>query len=183
MISSAVSIVSAKRLGRYALEVAEEKSKLIRFGRFARGYYRSRGEGAPATFDFLGFSHYCGLSRSGNFKLKRRTSGKKLRLKLRELRLWFHHQLTEPIGEMWQVLNRKLRGHYQYYGVNDNWDLLMVYRERARLMAKRHLSRRSQKSYVGWSEFNRFEREHPLASPAGLKDLIALGRAMTRRDE
>lgn len=176
--------VLPKRLGRYSLAVAEDKTKLIRFGRFARGYHQSRGDGAPATFDFLGFTHYCGTSRAGKFKLKRKTSGKKLRLKLRELRLWFHHQLTEPVGTMWETLNQKLRGHFQYYGINDNWPLLMAYREHARLMAKRHLSRRSQKSYVGWSEFNRFCELHPLASPKRLTDLIALGRELSsRRDK
>ena len=43
-------------------------------------------------------------------------------------------------------------------------------------MAKRHLSRRSQKSYVSWTKFNRFTELHPLASPKGLTDLIAMDR-------
>ena len=106
-----------KRLARYSLSVAEEKTKLIRFGRFARRDHQRLGEGAPGTFDFLGFTHYCGQSRAGRFKLKRKTSGKKLRVKLTEMRLWFHHQLSTSVGEMWPVLNAKLRGHYQYYGI------------------------------------------------------------------
>ena len=170
--------VLPKRLGRYSLEVAEDKTKLIRFGRFARDYHRSRGEGAPATFDFLGFTHYCGLSRAGKFKLKRKTSGKKLRVKLREMRLWLAKQLSVPIGEMWKILNAKLRGHYQYYGVNDNWPMLMAFRSHVRLMVKRHLSRRSQKSYVNWVAFNRLTKLHPLANPIRLKDLIALSREL-----
>jgi len=168
--------VLPKRLGRFSLSVAEEKTKLIRFGRFARRDCQRRGEGAPGTFDFLGFTHYCGHSRSGRFKLKRKTSGKKLRVKLREMRLWFHHQLSTPVGEMWPVLNAKLRGHYQYYGINDNWPLLIAYRSKVRRMAKRHLSRRSQKSYVNWDDFNRFTDLHPLANPKRLIDLIAMNR-------
>lgn len=85
--------------------------------------------------------------------------------------------LDTPIGEMWRTLNAKLRGHYQYYGINDNWPLLMVYREHARRMAKRHLSRRSQNSYLNWSKFNAFEASHPLASPKRLTDLIAMSRS------
>ncbi len=170
--------VLPKRLGRYSLEVAEDKTKLIRFGRFARRDCQRQGGGAPETFDFLGFTHYCGLSRGGKFKLKRKTSGKKLRVKLCEMRLWFHHQLSTPVGEMWQVLNAKLRGHYQYYGINDNWPLLMAFRSKVRGMAKRHLSRRSQKSYVNWNDFNRFTDVHPLAGPKGLTDLIALNRRL-----
>jgi group II intron reverse transcriptase/maturase len=171
--------VLPKRLGRYSLEVAEDKTKLIRFGRFARA--SQTRSGAPDTFDFLGFTHYCGLSRAGKFKLKRKTSGKKLRVKLREMRLWFHKQLSTPVGEMWRVLNAKLRGHYQYYGINDNWPMLMAFRSKVRVMAKRHLSRRSQKSYVTWDDFNRFCELHPLANPKRLKDLIALHRELLSR--
>jgi RNA-directed DNA polymerase len=172
--------VLPKRLGRYSLSVAEEKTKLIRFGRFARRDHQRRGEGAPQTFDFLGFTHYCGRSRAGKFKLKRKTSGKKLRVKLTEMRLWFHHQLSTPVGEVWQVLNAKLRGHYQYYGINDNWPMLMAYRSKVRRMAKRQLSRRSQKSYLNWDAFNRFTELHPLASPKRLTDLIAMNRESLR---
>jgi group II intron reverse transcriptase/maturase len=168
--------VLVKRLARFSLSVAEEKTKLIRFGRFARRDCQRRGEGAPQTFDFLGFTHYCGQSRAGRFKLKRKTSTKKLRIKLLDLKRWFWKQLDTPIDEMWRTLCAKLRGHYQYYGINDNWPLLMVYRDQARRMAKRHLSRRSQNSYLNWPKFNRFEESHPLASPIRLTDLIAMTR-------
>lgn len=165
-----------KRLARFSLSVAEDKAKLIRFGRFARRDSQRLREGAPNTFDFLGFTHYCGRSRAGRFKLKRKTSTKKLRVELRDLRLWFHHQLSTPTGEMWVTLNAKPRGHYQYYGVNDNWPMLMAFRSKVRRMAKRHLSRRSQNSYVSWAHFNRFTDVHPLASPTRLTDLIAMSR-------
>jgi len=52
----------------------------------------------------------------------------------------------------------------------------MVYREQARRMAKRHMSRRSQNSYLNWQKFNRFEKQHPLANPKRLTDLIAMSR-------
>ena len=77
---------------------------------------------------------------------------------------------------MWKTLNSKLRGHYQYYGINDSWPMLMAYRNKVRVMAKRHLSRRSQDSYASWGDFNRFTDLHPQASPKGLKDLIAFNR-------
>ena len=81
--------VLVKRLGRYSLELAQEKTKLLRFGRFASRDSQRLGEGAPGTFDFLGFKHYCGRSRSGKFKLKRRTSAKKFGVKVAELKAWF----------------------------------------------------------------------------------------------
>ncbi len=54
----------------------------------------------------------------------------------------------------------------------------MAYRSKVRRMAKRHLSRRSQKSYVNWGDFNRFTDLHPLASPKRLIDLIAMNRQL-----
>ena len=168
--------VLPKRLARFSLSVAEDKTKLIRFGRFARRDCQRRGEGAPQTFDFLGFTHYCGTSRTGRFKLKRKTSTKKLRGKLQDLNRWFWKQLSTPILEMWQTLNAKLRGHYQYYGINDNWPLLMAYRAHACRMAKCHISRRSQNSYFSWQKFYAFLDQNPLASPGRLTDLIAMAR-------
>jgi hypothetical protein len=171
--------VLPKRLARFSLSVAEEKTKLIRFGRFARRDCQRLGEGAPQTFDFLGFTHYCGTSRAGRFKLKRKTSTKKLQIKLQDLKRWFWKQLATPTDEMWRTLNAKLRGHYQYYGINDNWPLLMAFREHARRMAKRHMNRRGQHSSQSWSKFNAFLEQNPLASPHRLTDLIAMSREVS----
>ena len=83
----------------------------------------------------------------------------------------------------WHTLNAKLRGHYQYYGINDNWPLLMAYRDHARGLAKRHISRRSQNSYFSWAKFNAFLEQHPLASPHRLVDLIAMSRGESAVDK
>jgi hypothetical protein len=169
--------VLGKRLGRYSLELAEEKTKLLRFGRFARRDCQRHGEGSPETFDFLGFMHYCGRSRAGKFKLKRRTSVKKYGAKVRELKEWFRTQLTVPVRDVWPTLVRKLQGHFQYYNVNDNWLMLMKYREAARRLGLRWMRRRSQKARdLSWEAYNRFLDHHPLPLPGRVKDLIAKGR-------
>jgi RNA-directed DNA polymerase len=168
--------VLRKRLARYSLELAEDKSKLLRFGRFAERETTRRGEGAPSTFDFLGFTHYCGHSRAGKFKLKRRTATKKLRAKFRALKDWFRENLTTPIAEVWVTLNAKLRGHYQYYGINDNWPSLVKYREAARRMALRWIRRRSQKAWMSWAAYAKYLQRHPLAEPSRIVDLIAMAR-------
>lgn len=170
----AFQTVLSKRLGRFSLEVAEEKTKLLRFGRFAKRDSTRAGEGRTGTFDFLGFTHYCGESRAGKFKLKRRTARKKLRSKLRDLKEWFHSMLSTKQSEVWAKLNAKLRGHYQYYWVNDNWPELMVYFRQARWLAKRWLSRRSQNTYVNWDDFSTYCKRHPLAQPGKVTDLIAM---------
>ena len=165
--------VLSKRLARFSLELAEEKTKLLRFGRFAEGDTTRLGAGAPGTFDFLGFTHYCGRSRAGKFKLKRKTATKKLRAKLRELKDWFRANLTTPAKNVWKTLNAKLQGHYQYYGINDNWPSLMKYRAAAIRMTMRWLRRRSQKTFVSWEEFHTMLRYHPIAAPRKLKNLMA----------
>lgn len=165
--------VLRKRLARFSLELAEEKTKLLGFGRFARRDTTRLGEGAPGTFDFLGFTHYCGHTRAGKFKLKRKTATKKMRVKLRELKAWFRANLITPTKDVWKTLNAKLQGHYQYYGINDNWPSLMKYREAAIRMTMRWLRRRSQKTFVSWDEFHVMLTHHPIASPRKLKNLIA----------
>jgi group II intron reverse transcriptase/maturase len=168
--------VLPKRLARFSLELAEEKTKLLRFGRFAERETTRRGAGAPGTFDFLGFTHYCGHSRAGKFKLKRKTATKKLRAKYRALKDWLRENLTKPTAEVWRTLNAKLQGHFQYYHVNDNWRSLMKYREAARRMALRWLRRRSQKSWLSWDAYNVYLRQHRLVVPGRIVDLIAMAR-------
>ena len=169
--------VLVKRLGRYSLELAEEKTKLIRFGRFASRDSQRYGEGSPGTFVFLGFMHYCGLSRAGKFKLKRRTAAKRFRSKLADLKSWFRSKLTTPIAEVWASLERKLRGHFGYFHVNDNWKMLMKYHAAARRLAFRWMRRRSHKGgQLSWESFQLYLDRHPLPMPGRLKDLIAMGR-------
>ena len=92
------------------------------------------------------------------------------------MKAWFRSQLCTRLSEVWSKLNAKLRGHYQYYGVTDNWDALMVFREEVRRFAKRWLNRRSQKTHVNWHQFATYCERHPLASPQRLTDLIAMSR-------
>jgi hypothetical protein len=74
------------RLAKFALELSAEKTRLIEFGRFAAERRARRGDGRPETFEFLGFTHVCAKSRAGRFKLKRISSSKRVRAKLRELK-------------------------------------------------------------------------------------------------
>ena len=164
--------VLRKRMARFSLELAEDKTKLLRFGRFAERDSTRLGEGAPSTFDFLGFTHYCGHSRTGWFKLKRKTAKKKLRAKYRELKEWFRTNLTTPAVEVWSKLNSKLRGHYQYYGINDNWPCLVKFRRAAVRMSLRWLRRRNQKATMSQTDFSAYLTRHPIVEPQRLRNLI-----------
>lgn len=164
--------VLVKRLARFGLRLAEEKSKLLRFGRFAERDCREMNEGKPGVFDFLGFTHYCGHSRAGKFKLKRKTAKKKFRQKLNAMKAWLRSNLTTPIAELWQTLNRKLQGHYQYYGVSDNWDYLLLYRDKVIELVSRWIGRRSQRSMSKTDFFKRYLPRHPVVKPKSLTSLF-----------
>ena len=103
-----------KRLRKFGLELAKDKTKLISFGRFAKE--RSKN-GKVETFDFLGFTHYCGLSKRGQFRVKRKTAKKKFNAKVKEMKIWIKDHRYLKVREMIKQINIKLRGHYQYYGI------------------------------------------------------------------
>jgi group II intron reverse transcriptase/maturase len=76
------------RLKKFNLEVEKSKTKIIMFGRFAEENSKREGKNRAEAFDFLGFTHYCGRSRNGRFRVKRKTSKKKFRAKVKEFNQW-----------------------------------------------------------------------------------------------
>jgi RNA-directed DNA polymerase len=83
-----------KRLNKFGLSIAPEKSKIIQFGLFASANARCQGRRKPETFDFLGFTHYCGQSRNGKFRVKRKTSRKKFKAALFRMKQWIKANRT-----------------------------------------------------------------------------------------
>ncbi|MEC0093152.1 reverse transcriptase domain-containing protein [Paenibacillus macquariensis] len=104
------------RLAKFSLQVAEEKTKILTFGRYAERDVKKEAGRKPQTFDFLGFTHYCGRSRKGRFKLKWKTSRKKYHTRIQEFKEWIQENRKLSLSEIWKAVNLKLRGHYQYYG-------------------------------------------------------------------
>ena len=108
-----------ERLGKFHLEVEPTKTKLLEFGRFAEAQARQRGQ-EPESFDFLGFTHYCGETRYGCFKVKRRTSAKKFRGKLKEIKSWLRQaRHRHSGGELLQASQESAGGLSQllcHYG-------------------------------------------------------------------
>jgi len=160
-----------KRLQKFSLEIAEEKTRIIEFGRFAERDNKRRGGTKPETFDFLGLTHYCGKSRKGFFKLKWKTARKKFQAKVNAFSEWIEANRTLPIKDIWEKVNAKLRGHYNYYGVSDNWDGLMRYRDAVKRLLCKWLRRRSQRSKLTWKRFDQMLEWYPLATPKSLINL------------
>ena len=109
-----------KRLEKFGLEVSEEKTKILEFGRNAIKDRKARKERKPETFEFLGFTFYCSTSKIGKFRVKCITSKKKMRAKTKESKEWIRKRMHCKVSETVKLLNIKLMGHYRYYGITDN---------------------------------------------------------------
>jgi group II intron reverse transcriptase/maturase len=154
-----------ERFAIFGLELEPDKTRLIEFGRFAEENKKQRGEGKPETFDFLGFTHYCSKSQKGWFRMKRKTARKKYRAKLKEMNLWIKQNRNLRLKDLTSMLNVKLRGHYQYYGVTDNSECINNFMFETQRMLFKWLNRRSQKRSYSWDGFNELIKVFPLARP------------------
>jgi hypothetical protein len=98
------------------------------------------------TFDFPGFTHYCGISRNGNFKIARKTSRKKYTAKCKELNALLKKiRNSVKTKEWWKALTAKLRDHYQYYVVSENYKGIARFYAYAITLVRKWMNRRSQK--------------------------------------
>ena len=149
----------------FGLELEESKSRLIEFGRFAERDRRNRGQGKPEIFDFLGFTHYCSKSRNGKFRVKRKTSKKKLTKKCKEVNRWLADMRTLPLQEIIKRVNSMLVGYFHYYGITDNSKAISDFKYIVRKLLFKWLNRRSQRRSYNWGQFNDMLRDYPLATP------------------
>lgn len=150
------------RLGKFGLQLAEDKTRLIKFGRFAE---QDSKPNKPETFDFLGFTHYCSTSRDGRFRVKRKTSRKKFKSKIKEFNIWLKENKKLKLKELMPRINAKLRGHYQYFGITDNYTSLNKFLYEIDKMLFKHLNRRSQRNSYSYETYRKMKEAYPLISP------------------
>jgi RNA-directed DNA polymerase len=143
-----------ERVGKFGLELHPEKTRLIAFGRYTVKRRKQRGEGKPETFNFLGFTHYCGTNpKTSYFELRRRTIGKRMTAKLKEIAAQLQQRRHDPIGDTLKWLQSVVRGYFQYHAVPGNWNRLEEFRKNVLRLWHRSLRRRSQKSRWTWTRF------------------------------
>jgi len=156
--------VLPKRFAKYGLTLHPEKTRLVKFGRSA--YYQAkRTKTKAATFDFLGFTHRCATSRAGKFAMQVSTMKKRLRRALVATSAWCREHMHAPLEYQQQMLNAKLRGHYQYYGRPTNFRSLAKFVNTVRSIWRRWLARRTRGRNLPWSRFERILARHPLLRP------------------
>ena len=145
-----------EQLRKVGLELHPEKTRLIEFGRFAAQNRKRRGEGKPETFDFLGFTHGCGRTRTAKrFTVKRKTVGKRMRAKLQEIRQQLRKRMHDPIPETGKWLRSVVQGYFNYHAVPGNGNRLLAFRDAVTRCWRQMLRRRSQRSRVDWERMGR----------------------------
>jgi len=154
-----------QRLRKFNLNIAPEKSKIIEFGLFAFRKARKQGRNKPETFDFLGFTHYCGQSQNGNFRVKRKTSRKKYNAAIYRMKQWIKANRATPINQLLEEIKPKLIGHYRYCGVTDNGPMLSRYWYEVTKLLFKWLNRRSQRNSYTWEKFLLLLKAKPLPKP------------------
>jgi group II intron reverse transcriptase/maturase len=145
-----------ERLAGFGLEVAESKTRLLEFGRFAKQNSRKRGRGRPETFSFLGFTFYCGKAKfSEKFNLILRTDRKRIPSRLKGLKAWLMASRHRSVKELVGRAKAFLSGHFHYYGVATNVKQLSVMWWKVQRLLFKVLNRRSQKRSYNWESFRR----------------------------
>ena len=143
------------RLQEFGLALHPDKTRLIRFGRFAHEQNRKRGLGKPETFNFLGFTHICGVSRQGRFLIHRKTRRDRLQAKLKALSQELKKRLHQPVRTTGHWLRSVVQGHLNYYGVPLNGAALSLFCTEVRSRWYRALCRRSQRKRLNWARFGK----------------------------
>ena len=155
-----------ERLAKFYLTLAEGKTRMIEFGRFAKERRAKRSQGKPETFIFLGFTHYCATTRKGAFVVRHKTSGQKYQSSVKRLKEWMRSMKNmRALPDLWKTLSLKLQGHYQYYGMSGNIRKLQGFYCEAERLAFKWLNRRSQRKSWNWEQFHRYLERYPLPKP------------------
>ncbi|MCP4679912.1 MAG: RNA-directed DNA polymerase [Deltaproteobacteria bacterium] len=162
-----VLAVLPKRLGRFGLALHPDKTRLVEFKRPPREERRPDRDAAakPGTFDFLGFTHYWGRSRKGNWVIQRQTMKARFSRTLSKIALWCRKARHLPMREQHRILTMKLRGHDAYYGITGNGRALANLRFFVGRIWMKWLGRRSQRARMNWKKSNRLLKRYPLPPP------------------
>jgi hypothetical protein len=148
--------VLGKRLNKFSLELAPEKTRIIKFGPFHT---------EKDNFEFLGFEFRWGLSRNGKNIIKIRTSGKKLRKSVAAYKKWCKENRNKRPRVILQQLKSKLRGYFNYYGLIGNSQRLVQFYCQAKRILFKWLNRRSQRKSYTWEEFSKLWKRFQIPKP------------------
>lgn len=144
-----------ERMEKFELELHPEKTRLLEFGRYASQDRQQRGEGAPETFNFLGFTHICGKTKKGEYTVLRQTIRKRMQAKLKAVGQELKRRTHEPLARVGEWLGNIARGHCAYYGVPTNGHAIGAFRFLLIRLWRKQLNQRSQTGGVKWRRMKR----------------------------
>jgi group II intron reverse transcriptase/maturase len=154
--------VLPKRFGKYGLTVHPEKTRLIWFGKPEEREGETQDPPRWEKFTFLGFTHYWGRSRKGQWVVKRKTEAGRFTRALKKVAEWCRRNRHEPLKDQQRVLAQKLRGHYAYYGITGNGRSLSNFLYEVKRVWRKWLMRRTRGHYIRWERFIDILRRYPL---------------------
>jgi RNA-directed DNA polymerase len=157
-----VQAVLEKRLGRFGLTLHPDKTRLLPFWRPPQAEQRGKG---PAAFDFLGFTFYWARSRQGHWRMGCKTRRASLRRAKKAIYDWCRRHRHQPVEAQHAALGRRLRGHFNYFGVSGNFPSLLRLVEATKRAWYKWLCRRSQRKRLNWERFTDLLRQRPLPRP------------------
>ena len=150
-----------ERMGQYGLTLHPEKTRLVEFGRPSANHC---GKG-PGTFNYLGFTFYWGRGRWGTWTMRCKTRHERLRRAIQAVAEWCRKHRHRPLKEQHAALERRLVGHFNYFGVNGNSrSLERLVRQAERLWFK-WLRRRGQRRPLSWERYRRLLARYSLPKP------------------
>lgn len=135
-----------ERMNKFKLELAEDKTRILPFGRF---------KGTEEEFNFLGFTFSNGKTLTGKYRPNIRTNKKKLKQKFEIAKKWLHDKMHEPILEVGRSIRKKIIGHYAYYGINGNYLSLLKYYKYLKYTWYHTLRKRGQKNKIKYLDYLR----------------------------
>jgi hypothetical protein len=153
-----------ERLAQFGLQLHEEKTCVIEFGRLPALARKHRGECRLGTFAFLGFTHYCGWTRDGRFVVKRKAQRQRVTVKLKTLNDEAKRRRHTPVRDQHRWMCQVLRGHYAYFGQPSSFRALQAFAHHVRRIWFRALYRRSQRRLTG-ATFEALLDRFPLPKP------------------
>ncbi len=154
--------VLPKRFARYGLTIHPEKTRLVKFVKPDDNGPEGRSSRNNSMFNFLGFTHYWGKSQRGIPIIKRKTEKSRFARALKRVAGWCRLNRHHPVGKQQRALNRKLQGHYAYYGITGNGGMVGKFYHNVRRIWRKWLMRRSRNNKTKWDKFLQLEKRYPL---------------------
>lgn len=149
------------RLERFGLTLHPDKTRLISFTRPSSEQVGGKG---PGTFDFLGFTMLWKRTRNGTWMPFFQTRGSRLRRAVQRIGEYCRRNRHLPVREQHAGLSSRLRGHYNYFGVNGNTEAINTVFWHAKHLWVKWLRRRSQRKRP-WEHFRKMMECFPLPKP------------------